>query len=347
MVPRWHFVLHGLLWGAATVIVGLLAVYLLSFIMFAMHESGLIFAPFFGWSGFILFVVSSPWLLIGLLGLFLLILYILVSHYSFSYQKPLVYSMVILVLAVIAVSSLIHQTNLHGRAGDFVERHPVPGLSPLYRGVGEQPPRNIMRGTVGEVGENEFTLIEEMGEEYIVRLSERTKMPYEMELVADQAVMVFGPLMDEVIEAFGVRIDDGTLPPPRGPKFQNRDDSSLHKPGGNMKVENIEWIIAPANPEVNDPDDYKQYEQAVAINITTLGGMIKNFELGTAYGCNDQNSELVVEDSKKVYGKVNCYFAATGANFIAYEQEGKFMVEKFTDDASGVTDGKTEILLEW
>jgi hypothetical protein len=128
MKPKWHFVLKGALWLTATIAVALMAVYLLSFVFFLMRESGLLFAPLFGWAGVVLFVVSSPWILIGVVGVFLGVLYLLVSHYSFSYQKPLVYSMIGSVLLVIALSSFIQATSFHGRAGDFVARPRVPGL---------------------------------------------------------------------------------------------------------------------------------------------------------------------------------------------------------------------------
>ena len=207
--------LRGLLWVVATLMVALIAVYLLSFVMFALRESGLMFAPLFGWTGIMLFIVSSPWMLIATSGVFLVVLYMLVSRYSFSYQKPLVYSMVGLVLLVIALSSLIQATNLHGRARDFAERHGVLGLAPMYRDIGERPARDITRGTVGELAETGFTLTTESGESYTVELTERTKLPRQIELTEGDAVYVFGPLKEGRIDAFGVRIDDGRpLPPP-------------------------------------------------------------------------------------------------------------------------------------
>ncbi|MCA9360447.1 hypothetical protein KC730_00980 [Candidatus Kaiserbacteria bacterium] len=212
MVPKWHFVLRGVLWATMTIVVALIAIYLLSFVMFALRESGLMFAPLFGWSGLVLFIVSSPWIIILASGFFLLALYVLVSHYSFSYQKPLVYSMVGLVFLVIALSSFIQTTGFHNQAGDFANRHGVPGLAPLYRGVGERPPQDVTKGTISELTDSQFTLIADSGEVYTVELNNRTKLPKQAELIEGESVFVFGHLEETTIKAFGVRINNGQQP---------------------------------------------------------------------------------------------------------------------------------------
>lgn len=214
MVPRSRFLVEGVLWGAATVVAALIAVYLLSFILFALHENGIMFAPLFGRPGLILFIVSSPWILISVLGVFMLALYVLVSHYSFSYKKPLIYSIVGVVLIVIAVSSIIQQTRFHERTGNFAERHGVPGLAPLYRDVEKRSPKDVTKGTITQVAEGTFTVATKRGSEYAVLMNERTRMPVDTELAVGDSVIVFGPASKGIIEAFGVLIDDGTMPPP-------------------------------------------------------------------------------------------------------------------------------------
>lgn len=238
MVPKWHFVLRGVLWATATVVVALIAIYLLSFVMFVLNESGLVFAPLFGWSGIVLFIVRSPWLIIAAVGLFLIALYMLVSHYSFSYQKPLVYSMIGLVLGVIAISSLIQATNFHNRAGDFAERHGIPGLTPLYRDIGEHPPRDVTRGTISALGDTTFILTTENGDTYTVVLTERTKLPQHIKLTEGDAVFVFGPQKENNINAFGVRINDGRpLPPPPGEQGGERGERPSLPPNQDVSVE--------------------------------------------------------------------------------------------------------------
>lgn len=183
-----------------------------------MRESGLLFAPLFGWAGVVLFVVSSPWILIGVVGVFLGVLYLLVSHYSFSYQKPLVYSMIGSVLLVIALSSFIQATSFHGRAGDFVARHGVPGLTPMYKGVGERPSRNIASGEVIELTAEGFVMVTSSNEDVVVRVTKQTRIPRDMEIVIGDQVYVFGPQTNEgIIDAFGVRPGSRPADHPDGP----------------------------------------------------------------------------------------------------------------------------------
>lgn len=211
MVPKWQFVLRGVLWGLAVSIVALLAVYLLSFVMFTLRESGLIFAPSFGRSGIALLIMSSPWLLISLVFFFLAVLYLLVSKYSFSYRKPLVYSIVGVVAFVIVISALIQQTNFHRGAEDFVLRHNLPGLAPMYRDIDSRPRRDITRGIVTELSEAGIKVISEDGSEYVVELPDGVLAG--ADISEGDSVMVFGRAASSTIRAFGIRIDDGRLPP--------------------------------------------------------------------------------------------------------------------------------------
>jgi len=218
MVPQSRFVLQAGLWAFGAVISLFLAVYLLSFVLFTLNRSGVLFAPLYGWHGVVLFVVSSPWLLISLTGMFLLILFILVSHYAFSYKKPLVYSMVAIVLVVLGGSSLIQQTTMHQRVQNFTEQNQVPGLTPLYKEALERRPDMVTVGVVSSLQSGNLVLTAEDTKTYEVRISERTKLPRGRALWVNDQVMVFGPKTENVIEACGVRPMDA----PHGARLPGR-----------------------------------------------------------------------------------------------------------------------------
>lgn len=219
MVPRWHFVLRTIMWSAGAVIVAIVAIYLLSFVLFALHRTGVLFAPLYGWHGLMLFVVSSPWFLILLVGVFLVALYFLVTHFSFSYKRPLVYSMVGVVLLVIATASLIHQTPMHERMERFVDQRGVPGLAPMYRGVGEKRPDGMMTGEIITIFETHVTIETDKEEEVSVVLTPETKLPRGGALEVGQEVFIFGERENGEIKAFGIRPAD----PPRLGQPQRMD----------------------------------------------------------------------------------------------------------------------------
>lgn len=215
MVPKWQFVLQTILWILGAVVVAIIAVYLLSFILFMLHRSGILFAPLYGWHGLMLFVVASPWFLLALVGLFLLVLYLLVSHFSFSYKRPLVYSMLGVVLFVIALSSIMQQFSIHERMERFVARHEVPGLSPMYRGVGAHRPEEVTKGTIVSLTDEKITIINDSNKEVTVVLTPETKLPPAIVFEAGDEVFIFGPEEDGTIEAFGIRPAERSLKEPR------------------------------------------------------------------------------------------------------------------------------------
>lgn len=205
MIPRWHFMLRATLLAISVIILALVSIYFLSFILFVFHQTGLWFTPSFGTFGLVFFVVSSPWIIISFVGLFLFTLYILVRQYSFSYQKPLVYSMIGIVLFVIGVASFIQQTTMHERIGQFVEERQVPGMAPLYRGyTGELPP-GVIVGSVTSLEDDVLMLETTDGEDVRVLIDAYTKLPRNGTFTVGEHVFVLGEHHNGVIEARGIR----------------------------------------------------------------------------------------------------------------------------------------------
>lgn len=129
-------------------------------------------------------------------------------------------------------------------------------------------------------------------------------------------------------------------PPPVPPASQTKTPAVAEK-----SVASIDWHIELASPSITNPDDYKKYEQAIAIDVTFTDKSTKRYDLGTSYGCTGTKKEAM-EDGKKVFGQVLCYFAASGVDFVAYQEGTQFIVERIDEDASGRTSGKTSVVLK-
>lgn len=224
MKPRWHFVLKSLLLVSGLLTVALLVIYLLSFIFFALRQSGIAFAPLYGFKGVSLFVMSSPWLLIALAGVFVVLLYVLVTKYSFSYQKPLLYSMIGVILLVLVGSFVLQETGMHQRLQQYSERHNVPVFTPLYKGLKGERPDNVLQGTITELTSEGFILQVESGDRVIVVTTEETRQrPTDVRFVGE-SVFVFGDREGETISAFGIRPIE--LPKEAGRGMNTNRDSS-------------------------------------------------------------------------------------------------------------------------
>lgn len=205
MKPRWHFVLKTVLSITAIVLVTLLTVYIFSFVFFFLQQSGVLFAAAFGFRGISFFVMSSPWLLIGAALLFVLLLSVFLTRFSFSYRRPLVYSFIGIVALALLGSFFIEHTTMHARLGSFAEREGVPVLAPLYRGAIEELPEGVHAGVITAINESGFILQTEEGRELQVVITPDTRLPHGLRFEVDDRVFVFTEDQGDTVDAFGVR----------------------------------------------------------------------------------------------------------------------------------------------
>ena len=203
MRPRWQFALRSLLLVCGALLVGLIAIYLLSFIGFFLRETGVGFAPLYGLQGVMVFVLTSPWLLIGITGVFLLTLYTLIGQFAFSYQRPLIYTLVGTVFGVLVISGIIVSTSAHDRAEQFARDRGVPLLTPLYQSIDDRR-TGITRGVITATTSTGFTLETRDGTIDVLVTSNTHVRPGQTFTPGDR-VHVIGDVADGTVEAIGIR----------------------------------------------------------------------------------------------------------------------------------------------
>ncbi len=201
MRPRWYFVLRGVLLIAAVLLLFLLLLYLVSFIIFALHENGAWFAPHFGLSGWSLLVTAVPWSLLLLAFAFIVILASLLMRYEFVYHRPLLYFLFSAILVVTVGGFLIASTSL--QPGLLPYEAATPVLGGFYR-YETSYPSNVHRGTiVALAGDGTFVIADDLGATSTV--APATGVMFADPLHAGDVVLVFGASgEDGVIRAFGV-----------------------------------------------------------------------------------------------------------------------------------------------
>jgi hypothetical protein len=205
MRPRWHFFLRTALGAVGGIIVLLLVVYIMSFTIFSLRQSGIWFMPSFGSRGWITFLFSLPWVLIGLAGLFVVLLEIMVRRYSFGYRQPLLYTVIGIVAVVVVCSAIVAQTTFHRRVLQFTQQHPVPLAPRLYRGYGQPYIRDVHKGFISNVvpGGFDVTLIE--GDMVRIIIMPFTRFPRGIDIAEGDTVVIFGRVASATIEALGIR----------------------------------------------------------------------------------------------------------------------------------------------
>ena len=215
MRPRWFFILRTALTVVGMIIAALFAVYLLSFVMFTLHRTGVWFTPGFGVRGLTLFLASSPWILIGIVGVFLSLLYILVIRYSFSYHRPLLYSMLAITGFIVLGSFMIQLTPMHENLQSFSERTHMPGMNSLYGTIANKRPADLTFGTITQITDTGFIFKTDTAEILFVVIGSETKLPPTAKLTIGGNVFVHGKREGDTITAYGVRPVSGDFSLPR------------------------------------------------------------------------------------------------------------------------------------
>jgi|SRR5579872_555950 len=125
MRPKFYFVSQAVLLGIAAVLLFLIAIFLVSFIMFlgrTGHNSNVH-----------LFLKTFPWILIVASLLLTAILIFILKRYAFAYRWPLIF-LPIAVIGIILIASLVAEFySFHEKLESYAMHRHVPGLAPFYR----------------------------------------------------------------------------------------------------------------------------------------------------------------------------------------------------------------------
>ncbi len=164
MKPKSYFVLQSVLFTAAMALVFLGIVYLVSFIIFSLRVNGAWFLPVLGFAGIILLLKSLPWMLVALCIFLIIVLEIFAEYLSFIYKRPMIYSLVALVVIILVAGFLVERTALHAQLLYKTQEGKLPFIKPLYQDYAAVGVRSVHNGIVQEVGENGFTMENPRGE---------------------------------------------------------------------------------------------------------------------------------------------------------------------------------------
>ena len=209
MKPRWFFLLRAIFGILGTFLISLCLVFLVSFIMFGLRKSGIIFAPEFGARGFFLFISSLPWILITFSAAFLLVLQILIKRYSFVYRKPIIYSLVALVVITALICLILPSFTFHNAI--FKSFRPengaeLPPVGKFYRNFGVPHPPEVIRGFIVDFSTGTLIIATDDGATSSVIINDFTRMSPDVVLESGRELLILGPRSTSgIIRAFGIR----------------------------------------------------------------------------------------------------------------------------------------------
>jgi hypothetical protein len=216
MKPRWHFLLLSALWIIGSLILLLSLIFAVSLVVFFLRQSGAWFLPVFGGRGWFDFFRSLPWLLILLLGVFVLILEVLVRRYSFVYKKSLLTSIVGIVLVVLVGGFALAETPLHRLLATFDHHGQLPPpLLGMYQPPFRMRPDDVYRGTIIALTSKGFVLADRAQGTTSVIVLPHTRLPLGENFEVGETVVVIGDSTSTAtgtVEAFGVSEADEDVP---------------------------------------------------------------------------------------------------------------------------------------
>jgi hypothetical protein len=202
MRPRWYFMAQtGLIIIAATLLF-LLILYVVSFIIFALHQDGAWFAAALGPSGWSLFFTTLPWGLLLFSLILLLLLASLLKRYTFVYHQPVFYLLITFIVIITLGGFFVAATSLHAGLSQYAENN-IPVLGNIYE-YETALPANVHRGEIVAFTNEGFLIENEFGVTSTVTVA--TGTAFVGNLNVGDIVLVFGPRQDDgMIVAFGIQ----------------------------------------------------------------------------------------------------------------------------------------------
>lgn len=208
MKPRWHFAMKSTLALVGATLLVLALIHVVSLGLFVIQQNGTWFAPSFGFSGIGVFATSLPWMIIILVLIFVVLLEFIVKHYRFAYRRPLLYSVLTIIVFAAIGGIAVAKTPLHQRLEEQAHAGQLPIAGRIYKSFEKRKPTHIHSGTVDQITDTGFGMETRFEEKLEVIINTQTKMPRQKILKPGQNVVIMGKRTENKIHAKGVRSVD-------------------------------------------------------------------------------------------------------------------------------------------
>lgn len=202
MRPRRYFVLRAALIAVAAFFLFLILLYMVSFIIYALHEDGVWFAPDYGLSGWSLFLGAIPWGLLILAFVLVLLLANILRHYTFVAHQPLFYLLFAFIVVLTLGGFFLAATAFHPDLFQYAASN-VPFLGNFYE-YETAYPASVHRGVITSFTDGGFTITDDLGVTSTIVAA--PGVVFIQDFHAGDVVLVFGTrTASGTISAFGIQ----------------------------------------------------------------------------------------------------------------------------------------------
>lgn len=205
MRPKWHFALKAALVVLGAAIIFLTVLYLASFIIFALRQTGVLFVPAFGIEGWFAFFSHLPFFLIFLVIIFIAVLELLVRNFAFAYRRPLLYSAFGIFVLAVCGAIVLANSSFHGGMSKYADDNRDTFVGKFYGDYGRPKFTDVQRGMIIEMADNGFMLRNKRKEVLTIVVTRQTRLPLGADFSNGDIVVVFGPRDGVLVQAFGIQ----------------------------------------------------------------------------------------------------------------------------------------------
>jgi hypothetical protein len=159
MRPKIYFGARVALLATITVLAFLLSVFVLSFTLFALRESGEQFLLGFGGQGLATFLSLFPWETLGILTVLLVVIEWLFRSFKFGYRIPILLAFLGVLGFTVVAGMAINFTPFHAALLGKADRGELPLIGEFYESVrAKHEDRGVFRGVITSITGNELTI---------------------------------------------------------------------------------------------------------------------------------------------------------------------------------------------
>ena len=209
MRSKKHFILKSVLIILSVFLVSFFILYLTSLILFALRASGVWYLSGLGFYGLKTSFILLPWFFIIIAIVSLVVLEALVKHFSFAYHRPILYSILGIVIFTLLGSFVIDKIQFQSCLFQKAQEKRLPIMGNFYRDLGIEKDHNVCRGIIIEIVNNNFQIKTPRGKILNVNITSETQFPDGADIKKNDVIIVLGERDDNEIQAVGIRkIDD-------------------------------------------------------------------------------------------------------------------------------------------
>ncbi len=210
MKPKAYFAAKTTLFVGLLALAFLLALYFGSLIIFVLRINDIFLFHGMGPQAIRSILLSFPWYLVLLLLALIILAEVIAKKFRFIYRKPLIVSLLIILILVFLTSFLVDKSSLHHSFFKLAKQERLPLAGRMYRDLGNLEMENVYFGRILGKRDNLWIMELDSGEEVSLKITERTRgRRIFSEIEKSNKVIVIGELEDDLIDTHSFKRIEG------------------------------------------------------------------------------------------------------------------------------------------